>query len=229
MGIGDSVGRCHVEDHRAPALPARMCHCDCCHPPTWRLSKQAADAAPIMGGDAHDASSSRRQTRSDSGGHEGSSHELLSDGRGGSSHGPMRWLSWKLRMPNLRIQSGYEQQNRSKFQENRAVFTSMNFVDRVASIFWIMFWPKTFKWTLVFLDFLFQIFESFKFDQRFSGFYRFSRNQLVVDWYFNPCLLLLAAIASDASLSSLTRFDLSSQASRESTSFLLVDIDAGCS
>jgi hypothetical protein len=58
----------------------------------------------------------------------------------------------KLRTPNLRIQSGYEQQNRSwnfkktgRFLENRAVFTLTDFVDRVGSIFWILFWLKTLK------------------------------------------------------------------------------------
>jgi hypothetical protein len=40
-------------------------------------------------------------------------------------------------------------------------FTSPNFVGHVSSNFLILFWPKILEWTLVFLEFLFQIFSNF--------------------------------------------------------------------
>jgi hypothetical protein len=85
------------------------------------------------------------------------------------------WSWGKLWTSNHKLKSGYEQQhtkNQSKFQENRAVFTSTNFADRVASIFLILFWANLLKSSLVFLEFFilifFKYFKIFKFTGWFT-------------------------------------------------------------
>jgi hypothetical protein len=69
-------------------------------------------------------------------------------------------------------------------------WTSTNFLGCILSNFWIRFWPKILKWTLVLLRIFY-----FKFDQLVfgkpmkpvpTGFSGFLENQPNFDWNFNP-------------------------------------------
>jgi hypothetical protein len=131
---------------------------------------------------------------------------------------PQHATPWKGTNVKAALERGNEKLN--GFQDNRAIFrktawffffpfdfyiifTSPNLLGHITLNFWILFWPKILKWTLVFLEFFIsiflQFFQNFKFDRPVfsklvkpapNGFFSLHKNQSIFYRYFNSSLPL---------------------------------------